>query len=90
MENTRKTPRRSPLLGLLVVASVLLLVDSRKPKQPRCPSSCTCTKDNALCESAGLIPRSFPPDVTSLLFTANNLESINEDAFLGLPHLEYL
>lgn len=24
------------------------------------------------------------------LFTANNLESINEDAFLGLPHLEYL
>ncbi|KAF3842058.1 hypothetical protein F7725_024009 [Dissostichus mawsoni] len=24
------------------------------------------------------------------LFTANNLESIDEDAFLGLPHLEYL
>lgn len=24
------------------------------------------------------------------LFTANNLDSINEDAFLGLPHLEYL
>lgn len=24
------------------------------------------------------------------LFTANVFESINEDAFLGLPHLEYL
>uniref|UniRef100_A0A665UF36 Leucine-rich glioma-inactivated protein 1 n=1 Tax=Echeneis naucrates TaxID=173247 RepID=A0A665UF36_ECHNA len=86
-------PRGSSLLCLLAAASVLLAVDGKKAKQPRCPASCTCTKDNALCERAGLIPRSFPFDHaagSNVLFTANNLESINEDAFLGLPHLEYL
>uniref|UniRef100_A0A3B3BEP2 Leucine-rich glioma-inactivated protein 1 n=1 Tax=Oryzias melastigma TaxID=30732 RepID=A0A3B3BEP2_ORYME len=82
--------KRSQWLGVLVAASVLVLVDSKRARQPRCPLSCTCTKDNALCEGAGSIPRSFPPDVMSLLFTANNLESINEDAFISLPHLEYL
>lgn len=66
MENTRRMSKRSPWLSFLVVASFLLVVDSKRARQPRCPSSCTCTKDNALCESAGLIPRSFPPDVISL------------------------
>uniref|UniRef100_A0A8C2ETM8 Leucine-rich, glioma inactivated 1a n=1 Tax=Cyprinus carpio TaxID=7962 RepID=A0A8C2ETM8_CYPCA len=83
-------------------------------RHARCPASCTCSKDNALCANTGSIPRSFPPDVTSLsfvksgfneipkesfihtpalhllLFTANDFDSINEDASLGLPHLEYL
>uniref|UniRef100_A0A3Q3G274 Leucine-rich, glioma inactivated 1a n=1 Tax=Labrus bergylta TaxID=56723 RepID=A0A3Q3G274_9LABR len=97
---------RSHWLCAFVVASVLLVVDSKRARQPRCPSSCTCTKDNALCESAGDDPsQSFvksefteipkesfihTPALHLLLFTANNLESINEDAFLGLPHLEYL
>uniref|UniRef100_A0A8C8DS58 Uncharacterized protein n=1 Tax=Oryzias sinensis TaxID=183150 RepID=A0A8C8DS58_9TELE len=42
------------------------LLGSKRARQPRCPLSCTCTKDNALCEGAGSIPRSFPPDVMSL------------------------
>uniref|UniRef100_A0A3P8UZC2 Leucine-rich, glioma inactivated 1a n=1 Tax=Cynoglossus semilaevis TaxID=244447 RepID=A0A3P8UZC2_CYNSE len=90
MEHSGRMRSRSPWLTLLLLACVVLLGESRKAKPPRCPSSCICTKDNALCERTGLIPRSFPSDVISLLFTANNLESINEDAFLGLPHLEYL
>ncbi|KAL4640062.1 leucine-rich glioma-inactivated protein 1 [Arapaima gigas] len=74
----------------LWMASALLVVETRRSRQPRCPSSCTCTKDNALCENVRSVPRSFPPDVVSFLFTANSFDSINEDAFLGLPHLEYL
>lgn len=66
MANSRKMPGRSPWLGFVLVASLLLVVDAKRARQPRCPPSCTCTKDNALCESAGMIPRSFPPDVTSL------------------------
>uniref|UniRef100_A0A3B3XGQ7 LRRCT domain-containing protein n=2 Tax=Poecilia mexicana TaxID=48701 RepID=A0A3B3XGQ7_9TELE len=66
MENTCRIPRRWLWLGLLVVASVVPSVESKRARQQRCPMSCTCTKDNALCESAVSIPRSFPPDVTSL------------------------
>lgn len=63
---TCKMLKGSQWLGVFVVVSVLLGVDGKKAKQPRCPSLCTCTKDNALCEGAGLIPRSFPYDVISL------------------------
>uniref|UniRef100_A0A3B4ZFX3 Leucine-rich glioma-inactivated protein 1 n=1 Tax=Stegastes partitus TaxID=144197 RepID=A0A3B4ZFX3_9TELE len=89
MENTRKMPRRSPWLGLLVVASVLLLVDSKKAR-PRCPQSCTCTKDNALCESAGLIPRSFPSDVISLSFVKSEFTEIPKESFIHTPALHLL
>ncbi|KAG9267334.1 leucine-rich glioma-inactivated protein 1 [Astyanax mexicanus] len=75
------------LLLLLLLASS---ARSRRGKQPRCPQGCTCTKDNALCENLRSVPHSFPPDVVSLLFTANSFDSIDEDAFQGLPHLEYL
>uniref|UniRef100_A0A3B3XGL8 LRRCT domain-containing protein n=1 Tax=Poecilia mexicana TaxID=48701 RepID=A0A3B3XGL8_9TELE len=63
MENTCRIPRRWLWLGLLVVASVVPSVESKRARQQRCPMSCTCTKDNALCESAVSIPRSFPPDI---------------------------
>lgn len=66
MENTRKIPRRLLRLGLVAAVCVVLSAESKRARQPRCPMSCTCTKDNALCESAVSIPRSFPPDVTSL------------------------
>ena len=66
MEKTRKTAKTPLWLGLLLVASVSLSADGKRARQPRCPLSCTCTKDNALCERAGSIPLSFPPDVISL------------------------
>ena len=61
---SQETPKTH--LVWLVVAALLLAAEGKRARQPRCPSACTCTKDNALCESAGLIPRSFPPDVISL------------------------
>ncbi|XP_029305201.1 leucine-rich glioma-inactivated protein 1-like [Cottoperca gobio] len=90
MENTRKMFKRSAWLCVLVVVSVLLVVDSKRPRQPRCPSSCTCTKDNALCESAGLIPRSFPPDVISLSFVKSEFTEIPKESFIHTPALHLL
>ncbi|KAL3972025.1 flap endonuclease-1 [Sarotherodon galilaeus] len=90
MEHTHKIPSRSLWLGLLVVASVLLLVDSRRPKPPRCPLVCTCSKDNALCESAGLIPRSFPRDITSLSFVKSEFTEIPKESFILTPALHLL
>ncbi|XP_032101387.1 leucine-rich glioma-inactivated protein 1 isoform X2 [Sapajus apella] len=74
----------------LCLLSALLLTEGKKPAKPKCPAVCTCTKDNALCENARSIPRTVPPDVTSLLFTSNSFDVISDDAFIGLPHLEYL
>ncbi|XP_073858329.1 leucine-rich glioma-inactivated protein 1 isoform X6 [Macaca fascicularis] len=74
----------------LCLLSALLLTEGKKPAKPKCPAVCTCTKDNALCENARSIPRTVPPDVISLLFTSNSFDVISDDAFIGLPHLEYL
>ncbi|KAG9341025.1 hypothetical protein JZ751_019778 [Albula glossodonta] len=74
----------------LWISSVLLLVESRKAKPPRCPASCTCTKDNALCENTGSIPRSFPPDVISLSFVKSGFSEIPGRSFIHSPALHLL
>lgn len=75
---------------LLWVATVLLLVESRRGKQPRCPPGCTCTKDNALCENVRSVPHSFPPDVVSLSFVKSGFTEIAGGSFLHTPSLQLL
>lgn len=38
----------------------------RAPKIPRCPATCSCTKDSAFCVDTKAIPKSFPPGIISL------------------------
>ncbi|KAG8135424.1 hypothetical protein E2320_008450 [Naja naja] len=90
MGQAGRQPLGSTSTVVLCLFSVLLLTEGSRPGKIACPASCTCTKDNALCENARAIPRTVPPDITSLLFTANTFETISSDAFMGLPHLEYL
>ncbi|XP_035981794.1 leucine-rich glioma-inactivated protein 1-like [Fundulus heteroclitus] len=90
MEKTRRIPRRSLWLGLLVAAAVALSAEGKRARQQRCPMSCTCTKDNALCESAVSIPRSFPPDVTSLSFVKSEFTEIAKESFMHTPALHLL
>ncbi|TWW78929.1 leucine-rich glioma-inactivated protein 1-like [Takifugu flavidus] len=90
MENSPKMPMRSTWLFSLVVASVFLAVVVGKPKQPRCPTHCTCTKDNALCQSADIIPRSFPREVTSLSFANSKFTEIPKESFIHSPGLHLL
>lgn len=67
MGNGKRPPRRIAIF--LCVFFALLLInktEGRKPSKSKCPTWCTCTKDNALCENAKTIPRTFLPDVISL------------------------
>ncbi|MBN3304431.1 LGI1 protein, partial [Amia calva] len=89
MGYANKTFRRYTL-WLWIASVLLLLVESRRAKQPRCPSSCTCTKDNALCENIRAVPRSFPPDVVSLSFVKSGFNEIPEGSFLHTPALQLL
>ncbi|KAK6293332.1 hypothetical protein J4Q44_G00356580 [Coregonus suidteri] len=75
---------------LLLLACFLLVVVSKRARTPRCPASCTCTKDNALCESARLIPRSFPTDVMSLSFVKSGFSEIPKESFIHTPALHLL
>ncbi|XP_030627491.1 leucine-rich glioma-inactivated protein 1a [Chanos chanos] len=75
----------------LCIASLLILTESsRRARPPRCPSGCTCTKDNALCGNTGSIPRSFPPDVIALSFVKSGFTEIPKESFIHTPALHLL
>ncbi|XP_017316417.1 leucine-rich glioma-inactivated protein 1 [Ictalurus punctatus] len=77
---------------LCVVALVLLsaLVAEGKRRSTRCPPTCTCTKDTALCSSSSSIPRGFPPDVISLSFVKSSFSEIPKESFIHTPALHLL
>ncbi|RXM99850.1 Leucine-rich glioma-inactivated protein 1 [Acipenser ruthenus] len=87
MGYANKTFKRYVLF--LWIASLHLSIEGR-PRQPRCPTSCICTRDNALCENIRSVPRSFPPDVVSLFIENNKIKSISPNAFQGLKSLIHL
>ncbi|KAJ8418237.1 hypothetical protein AAFF_G00139460 [Aldrovandia affinis] len=64
--------------------------ESKRAKPPRCPTSCTCTKDNALCENTRSIPRIFPSDVASLSFVKSGFSEIPGRSFIHSPALHLL
>lgn len=88
MRYTNKIVRGCALL--LWIGTLQLLVEGRRPKQPKCPASCTCTKDNALCENIRSVPHSFPPDVVSLSFVKSGFTEIVGGSFLHTPALQLL
>ncbi|XP_077091318.1 leucine-rich glioma-inactivated protein 1-like [Siphateles boraxobius] len=79
--------RRTVFFCLLCL---LLLVHGSKRRHARCPASCTCSKDNALCANTGSIPRSFPPDVISLSFVKSGFYEIPKESFIHTPALHLL
>lgn len=63
------TRRKWTALVCLAALSLCLLGPSdarRAPKTPRCPATCSCTKDSAFCVDTKAIPKSFPPGIISL------------------------
>ncbi|XP_062330474.1 leucine-rich glioma-inactivated protein 1b [Osmerus eperlanus] len=74
----------------LWVATVVLLAESRRVKQPRCPASCTCSKDNALCVNIRSVPHSFPTDVFSLSFVNSGFNEITGGSFVYTPAIRLL
>ncbi|XP_054629365.1 leucine-rich repeat LGI family member 3 isoform X2 [Dunckerocampus dactyliophorus] len=59
-------------------------------KTPRCPATCSCTKDSAFCVDTKAIPKSFPPGVISLTMVSTAFTAIPEGAFSHLHLLQFL
>uniref|UniRef100_W5NCW3 Leucine-rich repeat LGI family, member 3 n=2 Tax=Lepisosteus oculatus TaxID=7918 RepID=W5NCW3_LEPOC len=62
----------------------------RAPKVPRCPATCSCTKDSAFCVDTKAIPKSFPPGIISLTIVNAAFTEIPEGAFSHLHLLQFL
>ncbi|KAB5518431.1 hypothetical protein PHYPO_G00165810 [Pangasianodon hypophthalmus] len=75
------------VLGLVLLSA--LGAEGRR-RTARCPASCTCTKDTALCSSSSSIPRGFPPDVISLSFVKSSFSEIPKESFIHIPALHLL
>ncbi|KAM9544783.1 leucine-rich repeat LGI family member 3-like [Salvelinus alpinus] len=88
--------RRVPgWLRLLAGLSLLLCLvgetgAKRVPKIPRCPVTCSCTKDSAFCVDTKAIPKSFPPGIISLTMVNAAFTTIPEGAFSHLHLLQFL
>ncbi|KAG5280580.1 hypothetical protein AALO_G00061740 [Alosa alosa] len=99
----RKVPRWPQWRQLLPAASLWLLLllpllllgpagceAKRPPKIPRCPATCSCTKDSAFCVDTKAIPKSFPPGIISLTMVNAAFSTIPEGAFSHLHLLQFL
>ncbi|KAG7480724.1 hypothetical protein MATL_G00059320 [Megalops atlanticus] len=90
----RRAPRWLGLPHLAVLCLLLYLAGEcgarRAPKIPRCPATCSCTKDSAFCVDTKAIPKSFPPGIISLTMVNAAFTEIPEGAFSHLHLLQFL
>ncbi|XP_060041695.1 leucine-rich repeat LGI family member 4 isoform X2 [Erinaceus europaeus] len=72
---------------------LLLLVGAGaawRPPKGKCPSSCSCSKDSALCEGALELPESFSPSLLSLSLVHTGVPKLKAGSFLRIPSLHLL
>ncbi|MCI4381208.1 hypothetical protein PGIGA_G00248990 [Pangasianodon gigas] len=77
-------------LFLLLVCTQGMAEGRRVTKIPRCPATCSCTKDSAFCVDTKAIPKSFPPGIISLTMVNAGFTEIPEGAFSHLHLLQFL
>ncbi|XP_072410319.1 leucine-rich repeat LGI family member 3 isoform X1 [Chiloscyllium punctatum] len=76
---------------LLWVLGPSLSVGAKKwPKDPKCPPSCSCTKDSAFCVASKSIPQTFAGNLISLTLVKAKFSRISEYAFAHLLALQFL
>nr|KAF6410302.1 leucine rich repeat LGI family member 4 [Rousettus aegyptiacus] len=77
------------ILLLLLLAEAGAGVAWRPPKG-KCPLSCSCSKDSALCEGSPDLPESFSPTLLSLSLVRTGVTQLKAGSFLRLPSLHLL
>ncbi|XP_035392296.1 leucine-rich repeat LGI family member 3 isoform X1 [Electrophorus electricus] len=89
-----RLPWRSLLAAYLCLVLLIcaqgLAEGRRASKIPRCPATCSCTKDSAFCVDTKAIPKSFPPGIISLTMVSVGFSEIPEGAFSHLHLLQFL
>ncbi|XP_067398995.1 leucine-rich glioma-inactivated protein 1-like isoform X3 [Emydura macquarii macquarii] len=84
---------RGGIQGTCAFLLVLLAAgggERHRPPRRKCPISCSCTQDNALCDRTDGVPRGLPPDITSLSLVRSGFTELREGSFLQTPFLQLL
>uniref|UniRef100_UPI00398EB78C leucine-rich repeat LGI family member 3 n=1 Tax=Pristiophorus japonicus TaxID=55135 RepID=UPI00398EB78C len=90
-ESSTSKRRALIMMSLLWILCLCLSVESKKwPKDPKCPTSCSCTKDSAFCVASKSIPQTFAESIISLTFVNAKFRQIPERAFSHLSSLQFL
>ncbi|XP_003997953.2 leucine-rich repeat LGI family member 4 isoform X1 [Felis catus] len=81
--------------GAGVVLLLLLLAGAGagvawRPPKGKCPPSCSCSKDSALCEGSPDLPESFSPTLLSLSLVRTGITQLKAGSFLRVPTLHLL
>ncbi|XP_046934224.1 leucine-rich repeat LGI family member 4 [Lynx rufus] len=61
-----------------------------RPPKGKCPPSCSCSKDSALCEGSPDLPESFSPTLLSLSLVRTGITQLKAGSFLRVPTLHLL
>ncbi|XP_036895510.1 leucine-rich repeat LGI family member 4 [Sturnira hondurensis] len=81
--------------GILLLLLLLLLTEARmgvswRPPKGKCPLSCSCSKDSALCEGSPDLPENFSPTLLSLSLVRTAATQLKTGSFLRVPSLHLL
>ncbi|XP_049642558.1 leucine-rich repeat LGI family member 4 [Suncus etruscus] len=77
--------------GILLLLLLLLAgVEAWRPPKGKCPLSCSCSKDSALCEGSPELPESFSPTLLSLSLVRTGVSQLKAGSFLRVPSLHLL
>ncbi|XP_043848747.1 leucine-rich repeat LGI family member 4 isoform X4 [Dromiciops gliroides] len=82
--------------GLELARQMLLLLllgaagTAWEPHKGKCPPSCSCTKDSALCNGSPRVPEGFPPTLLSLSLVRSEVTRLTSGSFLEIPSLHLL
>ncbi|XP_038622807.1 leucine-rich repeat LGI family member 4 [Tachyglossus aculeatus] len=61
-----------------------------RPPKGKCPPTCSCSKDSALCEGSVGVPSGFAPSLLALSLVRSEVPRLTERAFMKTPSLHLL
>ncbi|XP_055266800.1 leucine-rich repeat LGI family member 4 isoform X4 [Moschus berezovskii] len=75
---------------LLLLLAGLGVGEAWRPPKGKCPLSCSCSKDSALCEGSVDLPEILSPTLLSLSFVRTRITQLKAGSFLRVPSLHLL
>uniref|UniRef100_A0A1A7WDS1 Leucine-rich repeat LGI family, member 2b n=1 Tax=Iconisemion striatum TaxID=60296 RepID=A0A1A7WDS1_9TELE len=71
--------------------ALLCVLGAVEPKRiVKCPSGCSCSKENIICVGTSQIPRTIPSESNSLSIVNGSIAEISEGMFALMPSLQLL